>query len=128
MPRDPEKYLYDMLDASGFLLQFTAGRTLDDYTRDRGFRSAVERQLQIIGDALIQLNKLAPRIARRISEHQRIISFRHVLVHGYDSLDHELVWYVIEHKVRDLYNEVHALLGGDSGASGSRNQRNQPKK
>ncbi len=56
MPRDPEKYLFDMLDSCRFLLRFTAGRTLDEYTRDRGFRSAVDRELQIIGEALIQLH------------------------------------------------------------------------
>jgi len=78
MLRDPEKYLFDMLGSSGFLLEFTAGRTLGEYVHDRGFRSAIERELQIIGEALIQLHKLAPQIAQQISEYERIISFRHV--------------------------------------------------
>lgn len=37
MRHDPQKYLYDVCSACEFLLQFTAGRTVDDYTRDRGF-------------------------------------------------------------------------------------------
>ncbi len=115
MPRDPEKYLFDMLDSCRFLLRFTAGRTLDEYTRDRGFRSAVDRELQIIGEALIQLHQLAPQIAEKISDYQRIIGFRHVLVHGYDSLNHELVCYVIEHKLRNLQGEVQALLDQATG-------------
>jgi uncharacterized protein with HEPN domain len=115
MPRDPEKYLYDMMEASGLVLEFSAGRTVGDYVRDRLFRSAVERQLQIIGEALVQLNKLAPEIARRISEYERIIGFRHVLVHGYDSLNHELAWYVVEHKLRGLHEEVRALLNPEGG-------------
>ncbi len=66
MPRDPEKYLYDMLNSCRFLREFTAGCTLDEYTRDRGFRSAVERELQIIGEALVQLQRIAPHIAQQI--------------------------------------------------------------
>ena len=48
MPHDPQKYLFDMLDSCRFLLQFTSDRTLDDLRNDRAFRSAVERELQII--------------------------------------------------------------------------------
>ena len=110
MPRDPEKYLFDMLNSCSFLLEYTADRALDDYIQDRGFRSAVERELQIVGEALVQLNKLAPQTAQKINEYQRIISFRHVLVHGYDSLNHDLVWYVIKNKLPTLHDEVRALL------------------
>jgi len=110
MPRDPEKYLFDMLDSCRFLLEFTSGHTLEEYTRDRGFRSAIERELQIIGEALIQLNQLAPETAQQISEYQRIISFRHVLVHAYDSLNYDLVWYVVERKLPTFQDEIQALL------------------
>ncbi len=110
MPRDPEKYLFDMLDSCRFLLEFTSGRTFEEYTRDRGFRSAVDRELQIIGEALIQLHQLAPQIAEKISEYQRIIGFRHVLVHAYDSLSHDLVWYVVERKLPAFQDEIQALL------------------
>jgi hypothetical protein len=40
MPRDAQKYLYDILSSCEFLLEFTAGRTVDDYAQDRGFRSS----------------------------------------------------------------------------------------
>ncbi len=110
MSHDPEKYLLDILSSCRFLLEFTGGRTFDQYVHDRAFRSAVERELQIIGEALLQLAKRAPQIAGQISEHQRIISFRHVLVHGYDSLKHDLVWYVIESKLPILNAEVERLL------------------
>lgn len=59
---------------------------------------------------MTQLHQLAPQIAEKISEYQRIIGFRHALVHGYDSLNHELVWYVIEYKLCNLQGEVPALL------------------
>jgi len=56
--RNPQKYLYDIIDCCEFLLDFTKDKTVDDYKNDRPFRSAVERELQIIGEAITQLLKL----------------------------------------------------------------------
>ncbi len=110
MPHDPQKYIYDILSSCDFLLDFVAGRTVDDYEQDRGFRSAVERELQIIGEAVMQLERVAPHLAARIPEHRNIIGFRHVLVHGYDSLHSVTVWNVIEEKLPSLTNEARELL------------------
>ena len=107
---EPEKYLYDMLSSCEFLLDFTGGKTVDDYINDRAFRSAVERELQIIGEALIQLEKIESSVAARIPEYQNIIGFRHVLVHGYDSLDPMTVWNVIETKLASLTEKIKSLL------------------
>ncbi len=107
---EPEKYLYDMLSSCEFLIEFTGDKTVDDYINDRAFRSAVERELQIIGEALIVLEKIAPAVAARIPEYQNIIGFRHVLVHGYDSLDPMTVWNVIETKLEALAPYINSLL------------------
>lgn len=108
--REPEKYLYDMLNSCEFLLEFTLGRTVSDYIEDRAFRSAVERELQIIGEALVQLDKVNPEIARQIPDYLNIIGFRHILVHGYDSLNPTTVWNVIETKLESLKTKVQSLL------------------
>ena len=110
MQRDPEKYLHDMLGACRFLLEFTAERSVDDYRNDRAFRSAIERELPIIGEALMQLERVAPEYASRIPEHRRIIAFRHILVHGYDSLDPVTVWSVIETKLPPLHRLLSEML------------------
>jgi uncharacterized protein with HEPN domain len=110
MPHDPEKYLYDVHSSCEFLLEFTAGHTVQDYERDRAFRSAVERELQIIGEAVMQLHRVAPHVAARLSDFQKIIGFRHVLVHGYDSLRPVTVWDVVETKLAVLLREAKALL------------------
>lgn len=115
MPRDPQKYLYDILSSCEFLLEFTAGRTLDDYAQDRPFRSAVERELQIIGEAVLQLDRVSPQVAERVPEHRNIIGFRHVLVHGYDSLRPATVWSIIAVKLPELTQEVRGLLGETDG-------------
>ena len=110
--QEPEKYLYDMLSSCEFLLEFTGNKTVDDYINDRGFRSALERELQIIGEALIQFEKIAPTVAAEIPEYQNIIGFRHVLVHGYDSLDPMTVWNVVETKLETLAQKIRLLLEG----------------
>jgi len=107
---DPAKYLYDMLSSCEFLLEFTQNKTVDDYIADRAFRSAIERELQIIGEALLQLDKVSPEIAGQIPNYLNIIGFRHILVHGYDSLNPATVWNVIETKLEGLRAKIQSLL------------------
>ena len=109
--REPKKYLYDILNCCEFLLDLTRGKTVKDYKEDRAFRSALERELQIIGEAMLQLDYLAPDVAGKIADYRNIIGFRHVLVHGYDSLDPATVWNIVETKLAVLHQQVKALLG-----------------
>jgi len=55
MPLEPKKYLYDIQQAASRIVDFTSGKTLDDYRGNAMLRSAVERQFEIIGEALAQL-------------------------------------------------------------------------
>ena len=110
MPHSPEKYVHDMLSSCCFLIDFTADRTEHDYAADRGFRSAVERELQIICEALLQLARNSPDVASQIDEYRRIINFRHVLVHGYGSLNPRTVWSIVEDKLPVLRSQLEALL------------------
>ena len=91
MRHDARAYLWDAQTAADLILEFTRGRSLDDYLADAMLRSAVERQFEIIGEALNQLTKLAPTIARRIPDIRQIIDFRNVLIHGYTGIDHRTV-------------------------------------
>ena len=62
-------------------------------------RSAVERQFEIIGEALAKLAKLDPVLAASLTDHRRITAFRNILVHGYADADDRLVWDVVETKL-----------------------------
>jgi uncharacterized protein with HEPN domain len=108
--RNPKKYLYDIVNCSEFVLQLTKEKTVDDYKNDRVFRSALERELQVIGEAMLQLDHISPETVEKTSEHRNIIGFRHVLVHGYDSLDPDTVWNVVEIKIEILLNQAKELL------------------
>jgi uncharacterized protein with HEPN domain len=100
-----------MLDSCRFLLELSKQETVERYVSDRAFRGAVERELQIIGEAMMQLRALDPAEVERIGESQRIIGFRHVLVHGYDVLDPTVVWFVVTDKLPTLRDELESLLG-----------------
>ncbi len=108
--RDPRKYLYDIIDCCEFLLGFTAGKTVSDYKNDRAFRSAVERELQIIGEAMAQLDHVSHETAEKVSEHRNIIGFRNIIVHGYDQLNPQTVWNVIEVKLNVLLKQATCAL------------------
>ena len=110
MTRSREKYLHDMLDSCRFLLGFTDGESVSRFENDRAFRSAVERELQIIGEAMVQLYAIDRATAERIPEHRRIIGFRHVLVHGYDAIESEVVWHVVTGKLPVLCAQLESLL------------------
>ena len=58
------------------------------------------------------LEKVAPAVAARIPEYQNIIGFRHVLVHGSDSLDPMTIWNVVETKLESLAQKIKSLLKG----------------
>ncbi len=74
-------------------------------------RSAVERQLEIVGEALAQLARTDLTTASQISEYQRIIAFRNILIHGCAEIDHRIVWNVLEFKLPIIRQQASELLG-----------------
>lgn len=110
-PRSPQ-WLEDIRDAAAFIVQVTAGVTLERYKADRVLRQAVERNFEIIGEAVKRIAAADPGTAARIGHHAQIIAFRNILIHGYDLLDHALVLTTAEQQVPRLLAEVEALLAG----------------
>ena len=111
MRLEVQKYLYDIQRAADLLREFTDGKTFADYESDAMLRSAVERQFEVIGEAMAQLARTDEPLADRISQYQRTIAFRNVLIHGYADIDDRLVWNVINNNLPTLIREVDALLG-----------------
>lgn len=101
VPKDDRVYLWDMLTAARAVVDFTRGRTLADYESDLLLRSAVERQIEIIGEA-------ARRVSKEFQEAHSEIPWRpiqaqrHVLAHDYGEIKHERVWRVAETHVPEL--------------------------
>lgn len=113
MRLEAKKYLYDIRETVKLLSEFTAGKKLADFSREPMLRAAVEREFEIMGEALAQLARLDADLVARITDHRRIIAFRNILIHGYANVDDRLVWDVVETKLPMLRQEIEALLGDD---------------
>lgn len=120
MRLESKKYLYDIARAATLATEFVAGKSFADYASSPLLRSAVERQLEIVGEALAQLARTDPAVASRISEYQRIIAFRNILIHGYADIDQRIVWNVLELKLPLVRREAAALLAADEQSGGAR--------
>lgn len=90
MPADPRTYLWEARQAAVLVVQFVEGRTWDDYSKDRMLRSAVERQFEIVGEALNKLRRTDETLAAQIPDLPGIVVFRNLLIHGYATVDDRL--------------------------------------
>ncbi len=110
MRRSADAYLRDIERATDLIAEFTAGKTLADYLNEPMLRAAVERQFEIVGEALAQLAKIDPATVTRVRKYRRIIAFRNFLIHGYADVDNLLVWDIVEGMLPALREDVTALL------------------
>ena len=90
--RDPGVYLEDIEHYAGLAISFTTALSLEQYLADDKTRAAVERVLEVCGEALNQLYRIAPAVAEKIPHARDIIGFRNILAHGYAELDHTKVY------------------------------------
>lgn len=109
MPRSLQAYLWDIDRAAGDILTFTRDKHLHDYENDAMLRAAVERNFEVIGEALSQAVKFFPQIAGRVTDEQQIVAVRNRPVHGYATVRHALVWDIVQTKLPKLKEEVAQL-------------------
>ena len=102
-------YLWDMLDAAIAVREFVASRTYYDYQKDRMLRGAVERHIEIIGEAANHVSddfqKAHPNIPWR-----NIIGQRHILIHEYVEIKNERIWVVASARIPELIALLECLL------------------
>ena len=110
MTHNPKVCLHDAVSACELIEQFTDGITLAEYLKDLKTKSAVERQFEILGEALNRIKKLDPELLNDISDCQRIIAFRNVIAHAYDAIDDEVVFLVIKKQIPALLADLRRKL------------------
>jgi uncharacterized protein with HEPN domain len=92
--------------------------TLADDETDRLLRRAAERSFEIVGEALVRIERDDPATAERISNHRKIIGLRNRLAPGYGKTDHALMWEFIEVFLPRLRLETMALLAEADAMAG----------
>ncbi len=110
MNNEAKKRLRDIADCCAAAGRFAAGKNFSDYLADDMFRSAVERKLGIIGETFAKLEEADPALTENFPELRKIIGMRNRIVHGYDNVDEELVWDVVQNRLPTLRQKVEALL------------------
>lgn len=112
MTIDEKKFLKDIIDCIESIdehLEFK--RIFSEYLQNKTKRRAVERELEIIGEAMNNLLKINPSI--QISFARIIVDLRNKVIHAYDSIDNELIWKIIMKDIPVLKAEVENLLNSD---------------
>lgn len=104
------KLLEDIRDAASFVCQSVGDLDVDEYKGNRLLRQATERNFEIVGEALNRLSQLDDTTASRVGPVAQIKAFRNILTHAYDTIDHDIVWDVIQNKLRPLLENVEQLL------------------
>ncbi len=104
------KSLKDILNSIAHIELFcsTRPREFSAFCEDICFRSAVQCEIAIIGEAMNRILKLYPEIP--ITSARRIVNTRNYLIHGYDSLREDLIWAIVIKHLPLLKSEVTQLL------------------
>ena len=107
--RDDLAYVVDMLSASRAVVLFVSDKTLSDYLSDLLLRSAVERQVEIVGEAARRVSRefreIHPEIPWRPIQAQR-----HVLAHDYGEIKHDRLWRVAVEHIPELVKLLEPLV------------------
>lgn len=96
------KLLVDALDAIQCAREFVAGVSLSQYAEDKMRRSAVERQLEILGEACARLARMNPALLQSITDLKLAIDLRNRIIHGYDAVDDEMVYLTVTQDLEPL--------------------------
>jgi uncharacterized protein with HEPN domain len=100
------KRLEDARMACVRIADFVAGKTKAEFVASVLLRSAVERQLEIIGESLGRAFTEDPEVAIRVPDLRKIVGLRNRLIHGYDEVDSNIVWDIVTQKLPELHRQL----------------------
>ena len=106
LPEDRDAaYLWDILDVAKTVVEFTTGLSLHDYLKDRKLQLAIEREIEIIGEAA---KNIPPSVQALIPEvdWRKPAGLRDVIAHAYFGIDDTILWDVVQNKVPELQQAI----------------------
>ncbi|KAA6332083.1 hypothetical protein EZS27_019378 [termite gut metagenome] len=109
MDSDIRERLRDMYESINSIEDYLGTeRDFDVYTANKMLRRAIEKEIEIIGEAMNRIDKKAPDI--QISSKRQIIGMRNRLIHGYYKIDNVMIWGVIDRHLPVLEEEISRIL------------------
>ena len=111
MPSRLPKHLHDALRAAQLAMQFTQG--IDDaavYATNVLVRSAVGRQLEILGEACGRALTEAPDLRELVPEAALAVALRNRVIHGYDRVENQIVFDTVKRDLAPLVEKIEAEL------------------
>jgi len=98
-----------MRQAIDYVESFLRGKTFEDYLVDAMVRSAVERQVEILCEAVRRIYEMDPSVAAGITNYKKFIAFRNLLINAEDSINNGQVWSLVHQHFYILREEVEKL-------------------
>jgi uncharacterized protein with HEPN domain len=111
-PRSVAGLLQDVLDAAEFMRIRSTGLDAELFLRNEDLKVIFERKFEVVGEALSALRRRHPELVSRIRHAEDAIDLRHVLVHGYASIDHAILWNAFERFLSELLADARSVLAG----------------
>ena len=109
MNSEVRKYFSDILEAIISIDNYLEGQNnFQKYLENKMLRRAIERELEIIGEALNRIDKEDKSI--QIENKSKIISLRNRVIHGYDKVDNEIIWGILKRHIPNLKDEIQKLI------------------
>jgi uncharacterized protein with HEPN domain len=109
MKLEVKKLLYDIQTSIDSIHEYLGEkRDFFDYKQNKLVRRAVEREIEIIGEAVSRLLKSHPEII--LENGRQIVNTRNWVIHGYDKVDDVIIWSIITNHLPKLKSEVSELL------------------
>ncbi len=110
MDKSIKTYLYDVLQSILEIESYFQGKPkkFEEYVLDIKTKRAVERDLEIIGEAVNRIYKLDKGFPLKNAD--KIIGTRNRIIHGYDKISDDLIWSIVINHIPKLQDEVNKLL------------------
>ena len=111
MDNNIKAWLFDILSSVNEIESYyiDTPKTFEVYQNDLKTKRAVERNIEIIGEAMNRILKLDSEII--ISNSRKIVDVRNRIIHGYDSVSDDVIWGIVIRNLPVLKKEVEELLG-----------------
>lgn len=106
--REPKLLISDILESAYKILDYTAGLSFEEFTKDNKTVDAVVRNFEIIGEAA---NRLPEEFKDRFPEidWHRVRGFRNRIVHDYFGIDYSIVWVIKEIFLPQMIEQLNTI-------------------